>query len=547
MDGRELVGNSAATLKKGSVVEVGSKARFRIDSLPDCKEADCSTAQSGIVRQTLETRFSAGETVATGFSGGETIATVAGLSSDGKLHVAQGSVEESATIDAFLMQESLLRQRRTGSMTDSGIVMGVADSDSETVDDEPEKALGNSAGASAGFVEDDAADLQTDTDCETGGGETQELKTRIGSYEEILERKRQLERRVAAKHWRFGVFVAFVAAALGAVWFASSTRKNVTDVEGPFLADGEKDVVYQEICDADGGLEMFLECPRKDGMKAEWSDGSNRFELVSWIGRDRDVPFRLNFSRVKNAEELKLSLEESFAASMDRMKAGGFAFPDRNGRRVVREFWEDVFPGWMESQTQCGIPFMRSEYTRTVGMTEWRGVVLHFRNGDTVYRVFSEIPESLWKRGAYRIKSTPFIGIYQRFIDKQWDSPGKEHLVEDYGEDVLISKVRHELTANGTRAWSQLEKWIDTLMVMTWGKKNANAKSAREYLDAFMSRKTLFYNEKKLSYNTARLNRDEKRMRRIFMDCREMFNVLKHDRRSDLINNPEFWGCLNQQ
>ena len=568
VDGRELVGNSVAPIKKGSVVEVGSKVRFRIDSLPvDGADDGHTSSRDGIGRQTGDTRFSGGATIATRFSGGETVATVAGAVSDGKLRVAQGCVEESATIDVFMVKDSLQQHEPQPEPVDSGIVMGVEDSDAETADEDPPKADGNDArtdvlaevnpqgafplpediaGDSAGFAAE-AADQQTNTDCATGDGETQELQTRIGSYEEILERKRQLERRVAAKHWRFGVLVALVLAAFGAIWLASATRRNVTDVEGPFLPDGEKDIVYQEVYDAEGGMEIFIECPRNDAMRAVWSSDSNRFELVSWIGRDRDVPFRLTFTKEKDPEELRLSMEESFTLWMSRKKAENFAFPDRNGRPVEREFWEDVFPGWMESQTQCGIPFVRSEYTRTAGSIEWRGMCFRLRDGDTAYCVLSEIPETYWKRGGYRISSTPFIGLYSRFVDRQWDSPGKDRLMDDFDEDTLISKVRHELTARETRAWTQLEKWVDTLMAMTWGKKNANAKSARECLDAFMARKTLFYNEKKLAYNTAKLNRDEKRQHRIFMDCRHIFKMLKHDRHTNKINNPEFWGCLNQQ
>lgn len=569
VDGLVLAGDSVAKLRKGSVVEIGSKVRFRIDFLPVGGNAEPASVRDGTVTQTIATNFTAGETVATRFAGSETVATVAGTLSDGKLRVVQGCVEESATIDAFSLMESVKPSSEQGvTAADSGIAMGIADSDAETADGEPQnendvlhraelfadespKASFPSSrdvtDVSAGFAEEGAADQSTDVSCVTGDGETQELQTRIGSYEEILERKRQLERRVAAKHWRFGIFVALVLAAFGALWFASASRKNVSDVEGPFSSNGKADVVFQKIYDADGGLDMFLECPRNDSMREEWSADSNRFELATWIGRDRDVPFRLTFFRSRDTVELKLSVEESFARWMGDRKADGFAFPDRTGHAFRREFWEDVFPGWIEVHTQCGIPFMRSEFTRTVGSVEWRGMCYWLRNGDTAYCVLSEIPESFWKRGGYRIENTPFFGLYRRFVDRQWDSPGKAGLLSDFDEDALVAKVRHELTAKGTRAWPQLEKWIDTLMVMTWGGKGTNAKSAREYLDAFMTRKSLFYNERKLAYGTARLNRDEKRMRRIFLDCREMFSVLKHDRRSNQINDPEVWGCLNQQ
>ena len=70
VDGRELVGNSVAPLKKGSVVEIGSKVRFRIDSLPvDGADEGHTSSRGGIGRQTGVTQFSGGETMATRFSG----------------------------------------------------------------------------------------------------------------------------------------------------------------------------------------------------------------------------------------------------------------------------------------------------------------------------------------------------------------------------------------------------------------------------------------------------------------------------------------------
>ena len=108
-------------------------------------------------------------------------------------------------------------------------------------------------------------------------------------------------------------------------------------------------------------------------------------------------------------------------------------------------------------------------------------------------------------------------------------------------ESKLVSLISHELTAGGQRTWPILEKWIDTLLAMTWGKQTPNAKRARESNDEFLSRKTAFYNERYLAYDTARLNGDEKSERRILEDCRTMFSKLRKDRRYYKVNNPEEW------
>ena len=381
-------------------------------------------------------------------------------------------------------------------------------------------------------------------DDETGDGETKELVTRIGSIEEILGRKRQLDRKATVKHWKFGGWVLVILALLAGVWlFANLNRRNVDDVEGPFLPNGAADVIDQDILDESGSPVMFLEYPRDDRMEVNLSVDSNHLDVATFLGRDRDVPFRLSFSRKRDAGELKISLAESFRRWQDSLKESDFRFAPRNGRPLEIEFYESTFPGWQEIEKPSGVPFIRSEYTRAVGEVLWHGFCYLLRCGDMAYTLRTEIPDAYWKRGGYRLRSVPFLGLYQVFIDSQWDSPGQDRLLPDVSEEELVTRIRHELTAGGTRTWVVLEKMIDTLLVMTWGKGTANAGSALEYLDNFQKRKSQFYNERQFAHEIARVNDDEKRMRAIVQDCQTMFSVLRYERRCDLVNNPEVWPC----
>ena len=182
-----------------------------------------------------------------------------------------------------------------------------------------------------------------------------------------------------------------------------------------------------------------------------------------------------------------------------------------------------------------------------MGSVLWRGVAYRLRHGFAVYSFRTEVPETFWRRAGYRLRNAPFVGLYQAFIASQWDSPGKRGLVEGRSEDELVLFVRHELTAEGQRTWPLLEKCIDTLLAMTWGKETPNAKSAHEFLDAFLARKSDFYNERSLAYESARLDGDEKRMARVFVDCNEMFSLLKRDRRYYQVNDPEVWKCQRKR
>ena len=254
--------------------------------------------------------------------------------------------------------------------------------------------------------------------------------------------------------------------------------------------------------------------------------------------------FQRSIETCEDPAEINLSSLESFEKWMKReTEEGGFSFAALGTLQPEVEFFEDAFPGWQELETQSGVPFVRSEYTRTIGTVLWRGFAHRLRSGSTVYTFRTEVPEVYWRRAWPRLKGVPFVGIYRVFIDGQWDSPGKDGFLPARAEDDLVVSIRHELTADGQRTWLTLEKMIDTLLAMTWGKTTPNAKTARKYLDAFLARKESFYNERALAYESARLNGDEKGMRRIFEDCRDMFSILKHDRYYYLVNNPEVWRC----
>ena len=567
VDGVKLSSDATAPLRKGSVVEVGARVRFRIDDLPAhaVQEPVSVPVPAG---ETAGTVPYGGATLATVFSGGATVATRAGaLPPGGLAAVAVGSVDESATRDAFSVANEV-NGCETSEVPSGSVTVG---DESETEDSPPSAGDAVQQGTvvepvpapspvSVAVQQDTMTDLRGSTDFissdseatvgpeapdddETGDGETKELVTRIGSVEEILDRKRQLDRKATAKHWKFAGGVLFVLAILGGLWLANASRKNVTDAEGPFLPNGEKDVVDEDVLNVTGDPVMFLEYPRDDRMEVIRSADSNQFDVASFIGRDRDVPFRLAFSRKRDAGELKISLVESFQRWATALKESGFRFAPRNGRPLEIEFFEKVFPGWQEAEKPSGVPFIRSEYTRAVGEVMWHGFCYRLRHGDIVYSLRTEIPEAYWKRGGYRLRNVPFMGLYRVFTDRQWDSPGQQGLLTDVSEDELLSRIRHELTAGSTRTWSMLEKMVDTLLAMTWGRESANAKSALMCLDSFQERKSQFYNERRFAYEIARLNGAEKRLREITQDCRAVFSVLRYERRRDLVNNPEVWPC----
>ena len=485
VDGVVLSAASTVPVRVGSVVELGAQVRFRIDALPD-KGAVHETPVPDVAGGNTVGTIGPGETQSTVFVDGATAATRMGmLSPEGGIAVAVGRVDESATIDVYSAAEdgeSILMTGINGSAAHIGDEAETEDAtpphspsqplsapdpdkgeDDATVPLPPESPLETlrsnpldtltDARGSTDFISSDpphqSRDIpafgedQSETESDaTGDGETQELRTRVGSLEEILDRKRQLDRKAAVKHWKFGGWLVLVLAILAGVWFAKENRRNVTDAEGPFLPNGELDVVEEDVLSASGSPDLFLQYPRDNRMEVIRSADSNQVEVASYLGRDRDVPFRLVFSRKRDAGELKISLIESFLRWENSLKEMGFVFSPRYGRPLEIEFWEIVFPGWQEVEKPSGVPFIRSEYTRTMGEMIWHGFCYRLRSGDVVYSLCTEIPEAYWKRGGYRLRRIPFLGLYHVFTSRQWDPPGKDGILEDVSEDALVARIR---------------------------------------------------------------------------------------------------------
>lgn len=559
VDGRSLNTGEEAPLVKKSLVEVGSRLRMRIDGLPQGTARSDDGDASAVPERGTESL-----TNATAFAGEDTFATVAGEVPADLSEVAKGCVEESATKDILSMfgDQAISKVAAQAEAEDT-----IGKDDAVTADDLPDApgesflaGLPKAASADAPVVPEagqtspgvtgmSAAGLdgQTATEADetgTGGGETQEMVTRAGSMKEMLELRRKLERKTAARHWRFGVCIALSFALLAGVWFLTADRRHLDDAEGPFRPDGKPDVAEIDILGSDGAPEMFLEHPQDPRAKVVRSADSNEIEVVSFLGRDRDVPFRMVFTRKRDSEELMLSLSESFDRWASRMGERGFSFERmRNGKPIEPEFFDGAFPGYCEFQTQCGVPFIRTDYTRAASHVMWRGVSYRFRSGDMAYSLCNEIPEKYWKRGESRLRVSPFCGLYGSFLDSQWDSPGRAGLLNGASEDDLLVRIRRDLSVEWPADWTTVEKRIDTLLSLTWGKGTANARTARECRDALLSRKSRFYNERTLAYETAFANGDEKSMRSIFSDCLHVFGTSKRDRRYYLVNDPEEWKC----
>lgn len=489
VDGKRFEEGDIAVVNQGSIIKAGSKAVLRIDELPG-----------------------------TSGSLGESMLTEVPLSVSqdiGNQETPDGSTPETPTV-----AEEPSKPEVTN----------------ESVQNSFESSIMDPEATNTGFQEDE--------DTEDPDGQTQELQTRVGSIEELLARKRQLERAGVNKKIRFAVIIGIVGLVLAGTWFALGGRRHVSNADDPKLPNGDSDLAFTAVFNESGQKLLSFEYPRDDRMKVAISPDSNEVDVVSYLGIDRDVPFHLSFKRWRDRSDMQRSLVESFENWMMSEPESATVFETKAGKRPEAEFLENVFSGFCEVKTQRGVQFVRAEYTRSAGDTMWHGAVMYFRSGDAVYVIRNETREEFWKRAGYRCTGEPHTAFFKTFLVSHWDSPGAAGLVDsEIGDDELLSRVKRELAADRVATWPAVQSYIDTLLVRSWGVKPNIQRVALQHLETLQERMSRFYNERQLAYFTARENGQDKRMKSIFIDCKTAFGALKRDRRSSLVNNPEVWTC----
>ena len=492
VDGRVAGEGEIVPVKAGALIEIGSETRLRVVEIPEVVEAGEPSAESG----------------------------------------TSSGVDESLTSADFF----------TADVRPTDIAPSVATSDKPAAADTApvQETGGGTTGGEAGDTRGDFEDALT----EAGEGETQEMKTRVGSMEEIVFRKRQLDRASMRRRWKFASIIVSVLVALVGVWFYTGTGGHVSDAEGPFLPNGDPDLAYWDVTGETGELEMYLEYPRDDNMRIEVSADSNAVSVASFLGIDRDVPFYMDFKRWRDPDDLQYSLEDSFERRLRADAEGGMTFEASGLKRPQGEYFDTVFPGYCELVTQRGVRFVRTEYTRPVKNDLRHGVVLYLRNGDVIYRLRTELPDIYWKRGGYRLTGEPHLALYKAFSKAHWDSPGRAGLVSGrFSDDYLLQQVKRELAADRVSSWPAVERYLDTILVRSWSVKPVVRKMAMGYLAVFNDRLNHFYNERRFAFETAKSNRDEKRIRNVFTDVKTVFGAMPQDRRYMLVNDPEEWTC----
>ena len=531
VNGAALATGGRRSVKAGDSFEIGTRARFRVDSVSgvDGAEADAPSSATGATQVMTEGTFAtatANPTMATRVAT-ETIVT----------RVAT-ETEATRLADAPNLPND----------SDETVAMGLADDLSG--DDRPTDALTGDGVTTTGSA------------ASTGGGETIALGGSKDADDDVTRKipqwllddlnKKQRQREAQKRHVRqslLAVAILVFAGVLGAIvyarWPKAELELSVPRIDGTDKADLESHELTF------GGHPAFVvDYPRDPRMRKSELDGGRGIDVSTFTGRDRDVPFRLRLSRSTGADELTRSLSECAQAKMKAAESAGFVFLSPNEWQSGVCFVESEYPGSVGGALLMrGTPFFRSEYEIVRGEVKWHGILFVFRNGDTAFVLQREIPEREWTRGRYLLRDDPNIQFHSGFLSRRWDSPGRDGFITKMDPAAIIADVTHELDMSVPRVseWPRIKRELNTLIAISWA-KTAQRESALALLKRFREQQDRKYTEFRLNFDLAKTAGQSglRKMESIREDCRKVFGVDPSDRRFLLINNPEKWSCLDE-
>lgn len=378
----------------------------------------------------------------------------------------------------------------------------------------------------------------------TNGGETRVIETHIASPEELAAARAGMERANRVRRGLFFGALALFAGLLAALYVFRQTHLETEWMSLPLDPQtGRPSVAAFVVRDDQSNALLRVDYPRTPQLVVRADEARPELEVESAMGRDGDVPYRLNFTAVRRTDELELSLDESMWRwmSLRRKVEGDMTFEAQTREELRTRFFEDEYGWCCQQATEHGVRFIRQRYqhARADGNV-WCGYVLYFRLGDVAYALCREIPEAYWKRGSGQLLADPNVGLFRAYSLAYWESPGRAAMPLEWSRERLLDEIRLELNPERSGIWRKVHGWIDALIVKSWSARASDRSAAFALLAQLREYENNFYWGKYNAYDAARTNRADKRCRLIRQDCKSVFSN-PADRRYHLINNAEIW------
>lgn len=261
------------------------------------------------------------------------------------------------------------------------------------------------------------------------------------------------------------------------------------------------------------------------------------FTVKTYIGREMDVPLRLQLVAYASAASLQQAQTNSFS-DWDRTNGMGL-----EKQSPMPTDFVGVNPG---------VPFLRYTYTRKAtaeeeaeGVLNWSGVLSFGRFRDTCLVVFREVPSVEALRAEYLLQDTDvFFWISDALVQERWAGLPPERQFSG-SPDILRNSALELLEKKMGNEWEELEAKLTTLMIRTYPDRDRDPEAAHwygeavEWMKILRARQEETWKERSAKRFQASLDRNAE-VGGMDEDIKALFRS-RDDRRYDLAQKEKWW------
>lgn len=323
----------------------------------------------------------------------------------------------------------------------------------------------------------------------SSGGETVAIQTLLASDEELDKIKSSFQSKQRRKTGIWVVIVAFFLALCISIYIIMRPEREdqltwPVGSNNEYLNDYHAFVPYLAVC-----------YPKLSGNQKTEVDGG--VEILSAIGKQRDVPLHIVATTVVDKETLTQTREEAFQAWMKQQKE----LDSSLDFATVQEFMFTC------KNSGSGVPFNRVSYRRRLQDEDYFGYAVYLRYEDRIHTVLIEVPLSAqWRSNMFFRSYLNSIVIFAaRRAPEYWEGTSdykKESSIEDDFNEVKIYQKRKSPVY-----WEKIHYSLISALIKA--KQKGDQKSldnAKSLLAKLRSEQREWYNTQKLAYQLAYKN-----------------------------------------
>jgi len=349
----------------------------------------------------------------------------------------------------------------------------------------------------------DAGDLN-----ETRMGETQVLKTRVASEEEIEFLRRQRGLALKKRDFKRIAFLIFIGLVLLLMWINRSP-----DRESSFTwpqKDGKFQTGYSGLKGGGhdrGSYSVYYPLASRTRVEA----GDSAVTVNTFLGRDEAVPMNLLLTRENDMEQLGMTGPAAFRRWISQVSgnaADAWNFGAISGPHFTGE--------------ENGLPYFSCEYRRGSGNSSWYGVANLFRNGKELAVLRIEVPFEEERRCRALVNGDSFLLADREYIRGNWSGTPAEGSGD--GRKRLES-VREKLPGVAFNNLHSLEEELRTVLRDSLRGGDANSYSAaQEQLKLLRERLRMGFNVQEIKRRNAMADHDELELRTVRNESEAIFS-----------------------